>query len=399
MSGRQAMKSLRLRPREDRRLRAGHPWIYSNEIDTRATPLKAFEPGELAVVTDARGCALGIAYVNPHTLIAARVLTRHADARIDRDFFVTRLARALRLREHCLGRPFYRWVHGEADALPGLVIDRYGDHLSMQINTAGMERLRSLLLDAIEAVVPAKGIVLRNDAPARALEGLPAGIETLGAVPETVEVEEDGARFVTSLCRGQKTGWFYDQVDNRRRLSRYVHGLRVLDLFGYAGAWSVQALRHGALEAVCVDSSAQALDLAQANAERNGLADRLTLIEGDAFDVLRELREAGERFDLVICDPPAFIKRRRDRKPGIEAYVRLNRQALRLVSEEGFLITCSCSHHLALEDFRQVVRRAASGAGRRVQILETGHQSLDHPVHPAIPETDYLKALFLRVTG
>ena len=399
MNAPSTMKTLRLRPREDRRLRAGHPWIYSNEIDTQATPLKAFEPGELVVVTDARRRPLGIAYVNPHSLIAARLLSRRTGVAIDREFFVTRLARALRLREHCLDRPFYRWVHAEADALPGLVIDRYGDQLAMQINTAGMVRLRSLLLEAVEAVVPAKGIVLRNDTAARAQEGLPTEIEVLGSVPEPVEVAEGGARFVTSLCRGQKTGWFYDQVDNRRRLPRYVHGLRVLDLFGYAGAWSVQALRHGALEAVCVDSSAQALDLAQSNAERNGVADRLTLIEGDAFDVLRELREAGERFDLVICDPPAFIKRRRDLKGGKEAYVRLNRQGLRLVAEEGFLITCSCSHHLALEDFRRVVRKAASSAGRRVQILETGHQSFDHPVHPAIPETDYLKALFLRVTG
>ncbi|RMG27610.1 MAG: class I SAM-dependent rRNA methyltransferase [Gammaproteobacteria bacterium] len=393
------LPTLRLRPREDRRLRAGHPWIYSNEVDTRATPLKAFAPGELAVVVDARGRALGLAYVNPRTLIAARLLTRRTDTPIDRRFFVQRLTRALRLRDLCLGRPYYRWVHAEADDLPGLVVDRYGEYLVLQVNTAGMERLRPQLLAALEEVLPARGLVLRNDGAARALEGLPGELEVRGTVPERVLLEEDGAVFETSLFRGQKTGWFYDQADNRRRLARYVHGRRVLDLFGYAGAWSIQALRRGAREALCVDSSATALELARANAERNGVADRLVVHEGDAFATLRALEAAGERFDLVIADPPAFIPRRKDLATGTAAYVRLNRLALRLVADPGFLVTCSCSHHLSLEAFRQVVRRAASQAGRRVRLLETGHQGPDHPVHPALPESDYLKCLYLHVTG
>ncbi len=387
-----------LRKNEERRLRQGHLWVFSNEVDTARTPLKAFTPGEAVEIRDHRGKVLGTGYVNPRSLISARLVSRDPRHPFDASLLVHRLKVALALRERLYPTPHYRLVYGESDGLPGLVVDRYGPVLVAQITTAGMEARRDDILRALDKVLRPQAVLWRNDAPVRELEGLPLYVETaLGEVPDTVLLREGGAEFEVPLAGGQKTGWFYDQADNRRQLARYVPDARVLDLFSYVGGWGVQAALAGAAEVWCVDGSATAVDFVRRNAERNGVAGRVQARQGDAFEVLKALREAGERFDVLIVDPPAFIKRRKDGKAGEEAYQRLNRLAMALLGRDGFLITCSCSQHLGRDRFRTLLGRAARHVDRSLQILHQGGQAADHPVHPAIPETAYLKAFFTRV--
>ncbi|HZR34381.1 MAG TPA: class I SAM-dependent rRNA methyltransferase [Nevskia sp.] len=385
---------LRLKPQEERRLRAGHLWVYSNEIDTERSPLKTVPAGALCRLVDSRGKPLGTGYVNPHALLCARVLTGQADAVIDADWFARRLRTAAAMRQRIYGsdRPWYRLVHGEGDGLPGLVIDRYGDIYVVQIGTAGMESLRGPLLDALQAEFKPRGIVLRNDSSAREAEDLPQYVEDIGAVPQTVLIEEGGVRFEVAMHGGQKTGWFYDQHDNRDRLARYVRGARVLDVFSYVGGWALRAHAFGAAEVACVDSSAAALEAAAHNAALNGAS--LETIKGQALDVLRQLGAEGRRFEVVVVDPPALIKRKKDHAEGLSLYGRLNRAAFELLAPGGILVSCSCSYHLDAAELQRVLLRESRASGRRLQILEQGGQGPDHPVHPAIPETRYLKAYF-----
>ena len=383
---------------EERRLAAGHLWVFSNEVDTARTPLTAFQPGELALLRTHRGAFLGHVYVNPHALICARILSRLADEPVDAALIERRLRSALALRERLGAQRCYRWVFGESDGLPGLVLDRYGELIVGQIATAGMERLKQMVAAAVRTVLDPAAFFWKNDSAARELEHLPQGTETaFGEVPPEVQVVEAGLTFNAPLAGGQKTGWFYDQSANRARLGRYVtRGARVLDVCSYVGAWGIGALRQGAGHATCVDASQTALEFAQANAARNGLT--LEPLRADAFDALKALGERGERFDVVILDPPAFIKRKKDLPQGQAAYRKLNQLALALLAEEGLLVSCSCSYHLAVEELIAALQAAARHSGRCVQILEIAGQSPDHPVHPAIPETRYLKALFCRVT-
>jgi len=395
----QTMPTLVLRKHEERRLLAGHVWIYSNEVDTGKTPLSGFEPGAPAVVQTARGQRLGTAYVNPHSLICARLFSRRAHVVLDAGLLERRLQAALELRERFYDRPGYRLAFAESDALPGLVIDRYGDVLVVQLTTAGMERVREPLLEVLHRLFDPAGIVLRNDSPVRLLEGLPLETAVIGSVPDTVIVEEGGVRFEVPLPGGQKTGWFFDQRANRQALHKYVDNRQVLDLFSYVGAWGLQAAHAGAQAVTCVDASVAALDTLARSAAHNGLQERVTLQQGDAFEVARSLRDAGRRFDVVVVDPPAFIKRRKDMRKGEQGYARINELALGLLVPGGILISCSCSMHLGAERFQQLLLQAASRQHRRLQILERGFQGIDHPVHPAIAETAYLKALFCRVAG
>jgi 23S rRNA (cytosine1962-C5)-methyltransferase len=391
-----ALPELRLKPREGRRLSAGHLWVFSNEVDTDRTPLSGFASGALCRVIGDRDHFLGYAYVNPHALICARILGRDARYPPGKSLLVHRLQVALALRERLYPRPFYRLVHGESDGLPGLVLDRYGDVVVGQVGTAGMESLKAGIVAAVEQVIAPGAMVWKNDSGARELEGLPSYVEAaLGDVPDHVEVEENGVRFRVPVGAGQKTGWFYDQAANRAAFLKYVAGKRVLDVFSYLGAWGLAAARAGATEVVCVDSSAPALELLQASADSNGLA--VATRRGDAFDVLAALREAGERFDVVVVDPPAFIKRRRDIPKGQAAYRKLNQLAMQLLARDGILVSCSCSHHLAQDDLIGAIQQAARHVGRFVQIVEVGGHAPDHPIHPAIPETRYLKALTCRV--
>ena len=391
-------RTLTLRRGEERRLAAGHLWVFSNEIDTERTPLGTFAPGELVELRTHRGAFVGHAYVNPHALICARILS-HAEAQpVDRALIVRRLRAALALRGHLSAAPYYRWVFGESDLLPGLVLDRYGEVVVGQIATAGMEALKEEVAAAVREVVNPAGLFWKNDTAARDLEQLPQEAQlAFGTVPQELTVIEAGLEFTAPLAHGQKTGWFYDQSANRARLARYVApAARVLDVCSYAGAWAVTALHQGATDACCVDSSQAALEFAQANARRNGVT--ITAMRADAFDALKELGSQGRRFDVVVLDPPAFIKRKKDIPQGQAAYRKLNQLALEVLAEEGLLVSCSCSYHLAAEELVNAIQAAARHSGRFVQILEAGGQSPDHPVHPAIAETRYLKAFFCRVT-
>ena len=390
------LPALRLKRNEDRRLHSGHLWVFSNEVDTAQTPLTRFEPGALVRVLAHNDRALGLAYVNPQSLIAARLLGTWSQP--DVAWFAGRLRHALQLRERLHAHPWYRLVYGESDGLPGLVIDRFGATCVLQITTAGMERLRETIVAALVLVLQPEAILLKNDGGARALEGLPGEVRCVaGTVGATSLVIEDGLKFQAPLVEGQKTGWFFDQAANRRALTRYVRpGARVLDVFSYVGAWGVRAAHAGAGAVTCVDSSAPALQLAVQNAAANGLA--LDTRRGDAFDVLEELIKEQVRFDVVIIDPPAFAKRRKDLPKAQAAYRRLNQLAMRTVADEGILVSCSCSYHLSPDDLQESIAKAARGAERQVQILESGGQAPDHPVHPAIAETRYLKAFFCRVS-
>ncbi|AOV16312.1 SAM-dependent methyltransferase [Acidihalobacter aeolianus] len=392
------LPALRLKRGEDRRLRAGHLWVFSNEIDVKHTPLDAFAPGDPVTIEDAQGHALGTGYVNPHSLICARLLSRDRQHPWGPSLLVHRLKVALSLRERLYASPYYRLVHGEGDGLPGLVVDRYGEVLSVQVTTAGIERQLDALLAALDKVVRPATVLLRNDTAIRELEGLERYVRAAqGEPPADIEVEEGGRHFVAPLASGQKTGWFYDQRDNRDRLADFVAGARVLDVFSYVGAWGVRAALSGAREALCVDESQTALDYAARNAALNGVDDRVATRRGDAFEVLRELREAGERFDVVILDPPAFIKRRKDQRAGEQAYRRLNQAGMQLLDRDGFLISCSCSYHLPRDTLVAQMQQAARHLDRELQVLVQGYQSADHPMHPAIPETAYLKVVYGRV--
>jgi 23S rRNA (cytosine1962-C5)-methyltransferase len=388
---------LQLRRHEDRRIRQGHHWVYSNEVDTVATPLREFAPGDQALLCTAGGKPLGVAFVNPHSLICARLLERRAAQALGADFLHARLRRALALRERLFDEPFYRLVYGDSDGLPGLVVDRYGEVLVLQVGTAGMERLiEELVVALVELLAPA-GILLRNDASVREMEQLPLYTRVAyGAVPGVLELRENGVRFRVDPHGGQKTGWFYDHRPSRRRAAELARDRRVLDVFSYVGGWGVQAAAAGARAVTCVDSSQPALELAAANAALNGVSGRMDFRAGNAFDELQALARAGERFDLVVLDPPAFIKRRRDQKSGETAYHRLNRAAMEVLADDAILVSASCSMHLAEQALVDILRTAAHHAGRELQILEFGGQGPDHPVHPAIPETRYLKTVIAR---
>jgi len=391
-------RELRLKRGEERRLAAGHLWVFSNEVDTDATPLTTFAPGDLAQITSHRGQFLGHAYVNPHALICARILSQEAAQPIDRELIEMRLRAALALRERLYREPYYRLVFGESDGLPGLVLDRYGEVLVGQIATAGMEALKETVVEAVRSLLSPAALYWKNDSAARQLEQLPQVAQAaFGEIPADITALEAGLRFAAPLSHGQKTGWFYDQTHNRSRLARYLSpGARVLDVCSYVGAWGVTALKAGAAAATCIDSSQAALDFARRNAQANGLA--LEAIRSDAFEALKSLHGQGARFDVVVLDPPAFIKRKKDIPQGQAAYRKLNQLALALIESDGLLVSCSCSYHLAPEELVTAIQTAARHAGRFVQILEAGGQSPDHPVHPAIPETRYLKAFFCRVT-
>jgi 23S rRNA (cytosine1962-C5)-methyltransferase len=393
-----AVPVLKLKRGEDRRIRGGHPWVFSNEVDNDATPLAKVAPGAVVRIHSDRDQFLGHAYVNPHALICARIMGRDAEHGLDRSLIVHRFNIALALRERLSREPYYRLVFGESDGLPGLVLDRYGDILVGQIATRGMEALKTEIEAAVGSVLTPRALFWKNDSGARALEQLPATAEVgFGEVPDEVAIVEAGLRFTAPLRSGQKTGWFYDQTANRARLARYLWaGARVLDVCSYVGAWAVTALSHGAHQATCIDSSAPALAYAQRNAAANGL--NVATLQADAFDALKSLHEQGERFDVVILDPPAFIKRKKDIPQGQAAYRKLNQLALSLIAREGLLVSCSCSYHLTGEDLAGAIQGAARQTARFVQILEAAGQSPDHPIHPAIPETRYLKAFFCRVT-
>ena len=391
------LPELRLKAKEDKRLRQGHLWVYSNEVDTKATPLKSFSAGQQVLLKSSQGKNLGVAYVNPNSLICARLLSRGSKA-FGQNQMTQKITQALALREACFDEPYYRLVYGDSDGLPGLVIDRFNDYFVVQISTAGMEGLKEQILAALLSVFDSKGILWKNDGKMRVQEGLEEYVEEAhGNVPEVLPLIENGTRFDVPVWKGQKTGWFYDHRLNRERISRHVEGKRVLDICSYIGGWGVQAANSGAAHVTCVDASKQALDWVQQNAQLNDVQDKVECIQGDAFMVMEKLIEEQQKFDVVILDPPAFIPKRKDINAGERAYQKMNQLGMRLLGNEGILLSASCSMHLSESSLDRILCQAGRNLDRHVQVIERGSQGPDHPVHPGISETRYIKSLMCRV--
>ena len=378
-------------------LRWGAPWVYADQVvmDRRT---RAIPAGEVVVVEDAARTPLGAAAFNGASKIALRMLDRDPAASIDRAWFAARLARALALREALFDAPFYRLVHAEADGLPGVVIDRFGEAAAIQPNAAWAEARLGDLAAALTKVAGVTTLVKNGTGRARGLEGLPEETAVLsGALAGPVEVPMNGAVYLADLAQGQKTGLFYDQRPNHAFAARLGRGRSVLDVFAHVGGFGLAALAAGATGALAVDGSAPALALAEAGARASGVADRFETRRGDAFDAMAALAAEGRRFGLVICDPPAFAPAKPALEAGLRAYERVARLGAGLVEEGGFLVLCSCSHAADLARFREASLRGVGRAGRRPQILHTGFAGPDHPTHPMLAESAYLKALFLRL--
>ncbi len=386
--------TLRLNPGQGRRLRAGAPWVFSNEIAMRPE-YRQMPPGALVRIEGDDGTRFGTFMFNPHSLIAARLLDRDPAAAIDAAWMRQRLRDAVALRERVCDTQFHRLVHAEADRLPGLVIDRYDDVAVMQANTAGMDRLTPLIVEALTALLPFRAVVARNDAAARRQEGLAESVALLSGEDARAEVVEGGVRFPIDPLGGQKTGWFFDQRPNRDRVAGLARDARVLDVFCHIGAFGLRCALAGASEVTLVDSSAPALAQAEKAAAMNGVAGRVHIRRGDAFDTMVAL--AGQRFDIVICDPPAFARSRKDAEAGLRAYARMARLAAPLVAPGGFLFVASCSHHAPLEAWSAQIAVGLHRARREGRILFTGGAGPDHPVHPHLLETAYLKTQLIQM--
>jgi 23S rRNA (cytosine1962-C5)-methyltransferase len=384
-----------LLPGGHRRAEGGHPWVYSNEVQMDAAA-KALPPGGLVTLKRADGRPLGVAMFNPHTLLAARLLDRDAARPIGRRFLLRRLERALKLREQLYRAPYYRLVHAEADGLPGLVIDRFGQVLVMQANAAGMDRLQRVIIDALTTLLAPEAIVLRNDSPARTLEGLESEVRVaLGTVDGPVPVEENGATFTADVLGGQKTGWFFDQHDNRGFVAGLARGARVIDLYCYSGGFAVAAACGGAASVTGIDRSEGALALAAEAAARNGVGDICDFRRAEVFAEAASLAAAGERFAVVIADPPAFVRSKRDVPAALRGYRKLARLAAGLATPGGTVFLASCSHNVPTADFAEAARRGLADAGRTGRVLREAGAGPDHPVHMALPESAYLKSLAL----
>lgn len=389
------MTRLILRPGHDRRIRSGHPWVFSNEI-AQIEPETA--AGDAVEIFSHRGDFLGTAYVNPHSLIAARILSPKRESIDSPDFFKQKIQTALdyRLRIYP-NEAALRIVHGEGDGLPGLVVDRYGDVLSIQLLTLGMEQRRPAILEALREIFQPQAIIARNDVAVRELEGLSQQVELLeGALPDQLIVTEHGLKSRVDILGGQKTGHFLDQKENHLALKGRVEGQRVLDLFCYSGNWSMHAAHFGAAEVIGVDISAAAVALARENAQLNGFASTCSFVKADVFELLREMGRERQRFGTIVLDPPAFVKNRKKLKEAITGYLTVNRRALELLEPGGTLFTCSCSYHMDRETFIDTLRQAGQQAGRSVRLVEMRSQAYDHPVLLACPETEYLKCAVLQ---
>lgn len=387
-----------LKKHEDKRLRQGHLWVFSNEVDTNRSPLENYAVGALVNVVGYDGKPLGTAYINPNTLICARILSRKANLKIGSNFFKERIKTALAFREKLYDKPYYRLVYGESDGLPGLVIDRFGPVLTVQITTVGMELRKEFLLTALQELLAPAAIIFKNDNSQRQLEGLAMDSnEMLGVLPDPLVIEENGAKFIVDVLAGQKTGWFYDHRANRAKLAGLASGQRVLDLFSYSGAWAIPAALAGAVEVTCVDASETALTWAGENAKLNKVAGKVGFIKSDVFDFLKDARQNGKLYDIIVLDPPALIKRKKDFKQGYEAYRRLNQLALQVLTKNGILVSASCSHHLSVEHLAEILRSSGRHIDRHLTFFAYAGQGSDHPIDPAVPETAYLKTFFCNV--
>jgi len=393
-----SLPEIYLKKNEDKRLRKGHLWVFSNEIDTKKTTLDQFSAGDLVNIKSDDGKIMGTAYINPQTLICARLLSRKPNLKCGVNFFKDRLITALTLRDKLFNKPFYRLVYGESDGLPGLVIDRFGSVLSVQITTAGIEQRKDAVVAALVELLNPIAIILKNDNSQRELEGLSLESEVVyGVLPETLIIEENGAQFKIDVLNGQKTGWFYDHRSSRGILANIAKNQRILDLFSYTGAWGIPAAVADASEVTCVDASEGALKLAKVNAQLNQVEDKMHFVRSDVFEFLKQARLDNQLYDIIVLDPPALIKRKKDFKQGYEAYRRLNQLALQVLSKNGILISASCSFHLSRENLHEILRGSGRHIDRHLVFFNSGGQGPDHPIDPASPETDYLKTFFCSV--
>jgi 23S rRNA (cytosine1962-C5)-methyltransferase len=387
-----ARPKVRLQPKHDARLRSGVPWAYSNEIAAMGAAVKALKPGTVVDLVDAKDANLGTAYFNPHSLIAARVLSRDAGTKIDAAFFRDRFDRAKALREKLFKTPHYRLIHAEADGCPGLVIDRFHDVFVVQSGTAGMDALEEHWIDALKSEFKPRAIVIKSDSPSRAHEGLKDDVRIAhGDLAGSVRVEESGIRHTIDPINGQKTGWFFDQRDNREFLISLSKGATLLDAFSYLGALGLGALKAGAKSAVLLDSSESALDAAADTARSHKLDAEFRRC--DVMEELEEIRPAGERFDIVSCDPPPFARSKKDLESGARGYRKLARLSAPLVNPGGLLCIASCSHAIDMTRFQTECALGISRADRNARLIRAAGASPDHPVHPMLPETAYLKSL------
>ncbi|ATX65983.1 RSP_2647 family RNA methyltransferase [Roseinatronobacter bogoriensis] len=392
--------TIRLKPKaEARAIRHGFPWVFADEVVTdRRT--RALTPGTFAVLEDAERRALGLVTVNPGSKIIGRMMDRNAATAIDQDWISARLRRALEHRTRLHDTPYYRLIHAEADGLPGVVIDRFGEAAVIQPNAAWAETHIALLADALQSVTGVTCIVKNGSGRARSLEGLGEDTSVLqGSLDGPVPVLMNGATYMADLLGGQKTGLFFDQRPNHAFAARLAHGARVLDVFSHVGGFSLAALAAGATHALAVDSSAPALELATRGAQASDVAARLETRQGDAFAVMEALHQENAQFDLVICDPPAFAPNKQALDAGLRAYERVAKLAAPLVAPGGYLGLCSCSHAADLGAFRNASARGIGRAGRKAQMIHTGFAGPDHPQLPQLAESGYLKAVFFRLNA
>ncbi|PWC77804.1 class I SAM-dependent rRNA methyltransferase [Azospirillum sp. TSH64] len=389
--------AIHLQSGRQRRVMQGHPWVYSNEVQMDTTA-KAVPPGSPVRLLDPGGTPLGIYTFNPHTLIAARLLSNDPATVVDQAFIADRLRRAVELRDRLFSRPFYRVVHAEADGLPGLIVDRFDDVVTVQANSVFMDRRIDEILAAIDEVMAPRAVILRNDGSQRALEGLAEETRLAkGEIDGSIRLEENGATFFANPLDGQKTGWFYDQRDNRAFIASLAKGGRAIDFYSYNGGFGIQCAVAGATQAIAVDRSALALENATRAAAANGVADRFEARKADAFQEMERLGTAGETFQVVVADPPAFVKSKKDLAAGSRAYRKMARLAAKITAPGGYLLCGSCSHNVDPPTFAELVARGLHDAGRTGRILRSAGAGPDHPVHPHLPESAYLKALVLQL--
>jgi len=374
---------IRVKPREGKRARAGAPWLFSNEIEMA----KQLAPGSVVNVLGDDGQPFGTGFFNPKSLIAVRLVDRAVDIAIDESFFVARLARALAIRDTLFPTPYYRLVHAEGDGLPGLTIDRFADTVTVQITTAGMEAVKDVILSALKKILNPSRIILRADAPSRSLEGLDSYVDGTGRI----SIEENGVTYFADAGAGQKTGWYYDQRENRAFMAKLAKGKRVLDAYSYVGGFALAAAKAGAKEVAGLESSAPAVALAEEAASAQHLPAKF--VKGDVFEELERLIAAKETFDVVIGDPPPFVKAKKDLETGAKAYRKLARLAAQVTAPGGFLFLASCSHNIAMDRLAFECAMGISRTGRQARLIHQAGAGPDHPVHPMLPESAYLKAL------
>ncbi len=384
-----------LRRGEERDLRAGGLWVYDNEVDWVDDVCR---DGDVVDILDSRMAFVARGYWNSRSKIAARVLTRDEGEAIDRDFFRRRLAAAWEFRRQLGFSNACRVVFGESDGLPGLTVDKFGDCLSLQIVTLGMEQWKREIVGGLVELLRPAGIYERDDVAVREKEGLPQATGCLyGAVPELVEIREHDAAMAVDIRRGQKTGHFLDQQENRGRLKPYCAGRTVLDLCSHTGGFAIHSCLYGAASVEAVDASEQALAMLRENARRNGVGERIATVCDNVFDLVRREAQEGRQYGLVICDPPAFAKSRKALAGAYRGYKELNLRSMKLVAPGGFLVTCSCSQFLTPELFHKMLREAAADCGRPVRLLELLMQSRDHPATVTAEQALYLKGCILQV--